>query len=226
MLSGLSHPNIVKLINSDISEETLNLLLEFADEGDLLQIINKKKRRKEFFDEKTVLNWLCQLCLALDYIHDKGIIHRDLKPNNILCISNGILKLTDFGISTIVASGKMAESTVGTPYYLAPEVVNGLPYDSKVDIWMLGCTLHEICTLEKVFKSSFIAVSFFFNMFEKGIIKNILEKEPPDIGEGYSEFLRNLVSRMMSKDPSLRPSASSILKMKELTSTVKFIFIN
>jgi len=158
LLNNLRHPNIVKLAGSEVEQGQLRLLLEYADDGDVSQKIAEMKKTDDPIPEKLIMEWLCQLCFALKYIHCKNIIHRDIKPNNILCMKNGIIKLSDFGISKALECNKYATSNVGTPYYLAPEIVSNKPYDFKVDIWMLGCTIYELCAKKKPFLGESLAV--------------------------------------------------------------------
>lgn len=85
--------------------------------------------------------------------HMQGIIHRDLKANNIFLSSGGILKLGDFGISKALGEQQAARTMVGTPYYMSPEILKGKLYDSKTDVWALGCVLYEMCSLKKAFEA-------------------------------------------------------------------------
>jgi NIMA (never in mitosis gene a)-related kinase 1/4/5 len=88
------------------------------------------------------------MCLAMSHMHSKKILHRDLKPQNIFLTAEMHLKIGDFGISRVLDnSAQMANTSLGTPYYLSPEVCLGQPYDTKSDMWMLGCCLYELVTL-------------------------------------------------------------------------------
>jgi len=90
-----------------------------------------------------------QIAGALHYIHGRNILHRDLKTQNILLDRNGVPVLADFGISKVLqqTEGYAANTVVGTPYYLSPEVCMNKPYTFKSDIWALGCVLYEMATL-------------------------------------------------------------------------------
>ncbi|CAG2068093.1 unnamed protein product, partial [Timema podura] len=102
-----------------------------------------------------VVNLFCQLLLAIQHIHSKKILHRDIKTANILLTRNkDFVKLGDFGISKILASKSKAETVVGTPCYLSPELCEGRPYNEKSDIWALGCVLYEMMALHRAFRAS------------------------------------------------------------------------
>jgi NIMA (never in mitosis gene a)-related kinase len=105
------------------------------------------------YNQKQILCWFTQLCLAVQHIHTKKIIHRDIKVQNVLMMDEDNIKLGDFGIAKLLeAIGDLAHTSLGTPYYLSPEVCAGKPYDSKSDVWMLGCLLYELCTLSHPFE--------------------------------------------------------------------------
>ena len=119
--------------------------------------------------EEQVLKWLVEICLVLHYLHTElRIIHRDIKSNNILLMENGLIKLSDFGIARKLAKNEQfAGTSVGTPCYLSPEIINLGKYDQKTDIWGLGCVMFEICTGNKPFYGKTL----------KELIKNITDND-------------------------------------------------
>ena len=92
---------------------------------------------------------------GLQYVHKYKILHRDLKTSNIFLSSNGTVKIGDFGVSKVLEETEAnAETVIGTPYYLSPEICKSEPYGYKSDVWSLGCILYELCTLKHAFNSS------------------------------------------------------------------------
>ena len=119
-----------------------------------------------------VLAIFVQLALAVHYVHAQGILHRDLKAANVFLAPGGVAKLGDFGIARVLRGDgggggggdggggdggggpSHAHTVIGTPYYLSPEMCEGLPYDQKSDVWSMGCVLYELMTLRKAFDGS------------------------------------------------------------------------
>jgi NIMA (never in mitosis gene a)-related kinase len=113
------------LTDKDLENEdgTFVIIMEYCEEGDLAFHIKGMVKKKQNFSEELVLNWFLQIAFALNYIHKKKILHRDIKTSNIFLNSNGIVKIGDFGISKILEGTlENAETVVGTPYYMSPEV--------------------------------------------------------------------------------------------------------
>ena len=156
--------------------------------------------------EQKVTDIFVQLLSALEHIHSRNIIHRDLKPANILFYGAGrrIVKIADFGVSKF---GTFAETTVGTPYYLPPELCEGQPYTNKADLWSLGCILHEMCCLER----PFVAPSL------PSLIMKIMRAEPEaSIPRAYSRDIAELCDHLLQKEATDRPSASELLSKRPL----------
>lgn len=99
--------------------------------------------------ESQIIALSLQISLAIKHIHDRKILHRDLKCANIFLTKKGIVKLGDFGIAKVLRStGDMAVTQIGTPYFMSPEILDNKKYNSKTDIWSLGCVLYELMKLK------------------------------------------------------------------------------
>ena len=205
ILKKLDHPNIIKFKEVFLQKkpsEALNIVTEYADGGDLGQKIEEQK--KQPFSESQILDYITQICLALQHIHKKKIIHRDLKSGNVFLMKSGIVKLGDFGIAKgLLITGDKAKTMVGTPYYLSPEIITNKPYDSKSDIWALGVLLYELMT----FKMPFNAVSLPLLSIK---IKRGVYNPPPNT---YSSEIRDLLKKCLTLEPEKRPSINEILKL-------------
>jgi len=109
------------------------------------------RSRNSAFTEFQINDWFRQICSALSYLKSKKIVHRDLKPLNIFLSGNQI-KIGDFGLSKVLVNDSTrVKDVVGTCRYIPPEILNREPYNTKSDLWAVGCTIYELCTLEKAF---------------------------------------------------------------------------
>ena len=135
-----------------------------------------------------------QISLGLAYIHSKNILHRDLKPMNIFLKKNNLIKIGDLGVAKMLQTNTKAITYIGTPYYLSPEVCEGKPYNSKSDVWALGCILYELCTFKKPF-NAFNQAALCMKIIE-GKYKpiNKIENNPK-----YSKNLENMINGMLKK---------------------------
>ncbi len=151
------------------------------------------------------MRYFLQICLALQYVHSKGVLHRDLKASNVMATSSGVLKLVDFGVSKISATGAsiMSSTLVGTPHYLSPEMCDNRPYGKKSDVWALGCVLSELLSLTKAFDASSISKIIL-------LISKAQYVRPPDV---YSEHIKDLLDRLLTVKPEQRPSLEEVLAM-------------
>ena len=148
LLSTLFHPNIVHFKNiykekKESHINSVNLIIEYADDGDLNKKLNNQQKGKEFYEEKTLIFWMMQICLGLAYLHKKYILHRDIKPANIFLNKNGLIKIGDFGLSKKYNSKNdyVKKSTlVGTNIFIAPELAKKNIFSDKSDIYSLGQT--------------------------------------------------------------------------------------
>eukprot|EP00927_Polykrikos_kofoidii_P054069 TRINITY_DN48555_c0_g1_i1.p1 TRINITY_DN48555_c0_g1~~TRINITY_DN48555_c0_g1_i1.p1 ORF type:complete len:799 (-),score=89.78 TRINITY_DN48555_c0_g1_i1:27-2423(-) len=154
VLQKMHHPCILRFYASIDDGSAVHLITEYADSGDLQQLLRKfvdHGRRLEGF---AALAIFAQLAGAVKHVHSKRVLHRDLKPSNILLTSEGLVKLGDFGVAKVIAGTAIYDQTscVGSPVYMAPEVVGGQNYGAACDVWSLGVILYEICALKKPFE--------------------------------------------------------------------------
>ena len=225
ILQKLHHPNIISFkgaFNSK-NDEFLNIITEYAENGDFEKKIKIHNGDKKYFEEKDILNWLFQVCLALQYLHENSIVHRDIKPSNIFLMENNIIKLGDFGLSKYIPIHR-TKSLVGTFIYSPPEILKEVEkikkekkrgsiklkdYSYEVDIWSLGVTFCHIMSLEIPFNS----VDDVINNVKKETIFNkekncYIEK----IEKKYSKEFLDLIDKMMTYEPSQRPTVEDILQ--------------
>lgn len=142
-LSSVEHPNIIRLLNVFEAENSIFLVLEFCTGGDLASYIRNHGRVQECVARK----FMKQIGAGLEVLSMHQIIHRDLKPENILLSSmenDLILKIADFGLSRMLNPNDLAETVCGSPFYMAPEILQFKKYDDKVDMWSLGAILFEL----------------------------------------------------------------------------------
>mmetsp|Transcript_1390 Transcript_1390/g.1262 ORF Transcript_1390/g.1262 Transcript_1390/m.1262 type:complete len:133 (+) Transcript_1390:924-1322(+) len=114
--------------------------MKFMRGGELFQHLRNSKR----FEEKRAKFYAAQIVLALDYLHELGVVYRDLKPENILMDGDGHICLTDFGMAKVLKKNEKTNSFVGTPEYLAPEIIDGKGHSFEVDWWALGIFTYEM----------------------------------------------------------------------------------
>eukprot|EP00929_Paragymnodinium_shiwhaense_P037789 TRINITY_DN2006_c1_g1_i1.p1 TRINITY_DN2006_c1_g1~~TRINITY_DN2006_c1_g1_i1.p1 ORF type:complete len:1139 (-),score=244.67 TRINITY_DN2006_c1_g1_i1:59-3475(-) len=204
LLRRLAHPHIVAYFDFFIQDETLHIVLEYADGGDLAKTLRKRKEAQDPFNETDALMILRQCLLALTYIHSKKILHRDIKSQNIFLMKSGDVKLGDFGISKVMDNTVAEAGTaVGTPAYLAPELCNSSPYGVKVDIWSLGVVLYELLTLQVPFQANNMVAT----------IMKIVNAEPPPLPDRCSSEASEIVKQVLHKQPDQRPTAAELLAM-------------
>jgi len=155
ILASINHPSIIEYKQAFFDEEskTLNIIMEFADDGDMDAKIKDHVKNKTIFPEIDVWSFIIQMAGALQCLHSNKIMHRDLKSANVFLTKNGNIKLGDLNVSKVVKTG-VAYTQTGTPYYASPEVWADKPYDTKSDIWSMGCVIYEICALKPPFKGN------------------------------------------------------------------------
>lgn len=198
VLSKLSlHPNIISYYDSFEVDGTLIIEMEYADGGTLAQYLAKLEKDME---ERDILIIFQQMLSALKYIHGNNILHRDLKTANIFLTKEGVVKLGDFGISKQL-EGSKANTVLGTPYYISPEMCEGKEYNHKSDVWAMGCILYEMASRQKTFEGSNLPA----------LVNKIMKGQFAPIRGNYSPEFRLLVMDILQKDPDLRPDVDELL---------------
>ena len=202
LLSSLSHQNVIAYKESFYDEhtQTLNIVLEYADGGDLRSHIAMRNKTKRYFKENEIWGIFIQLITGLRYLHSHSIIHRDLKSANVLLTKHNICKIGDLNVSKIAKNGVLHTQT-GTPHYASPEIWEEQPYDIKTDIWSVGCILYEMCCLTPPFKGKNLNV----------VYHNVMKAKIGMIPSFYSRDLITMVYSLLQVEAKDRPSCEEIL---------------
>ena len=211
ILSKLSCKYIVKYYDSFVdSDNNLNIIMEYCDSGDLNSFICNLKKENKYLTEEEIWHFFIQISLGLSYIHSKNILHRDLKPMNIFLTNKNQIKIGDLGVAKLLSSNANASTCIGTPYYLSPEICKEKPYNSKGDVWALGCILYELCTFNKPFSASNPAAL---------ILKIINGKYTPlneiKNGRKYSKEIQHMIEIILQKDYLIRPLMIDIINSND-----------
>eukprot|EP01062_Namystynia_karyoxenos_P053209 TRINITY_DN42_c0_g2_i1.p1 TRINITY_DN42_c0_g2~~TRINITY_DN42_c0_g2_i1.p1 ORF type:complete len:444 (+),score=146.51 TRINITY_DN42_c0_g2_i1:110-1441(+) len=206
-MSLLEHANVLRYIADFQCGESLLIVMEYAECGDLeKQIKSRAQKNMEYFKEHEAFMVSLQMFLALDHVHGKRMLHRNLKTANVFLSGQGLVKLGDFGHSSAyqeTVSNVVAGTFCGTPVYLPPELWERKRYSKKADIWSLGVIFYEILALRRPYSSP--------NMRE--LRKKILHEEFPPPPPHFSDEIIHLASFILQKDPVRRPNMRDILRV-------------
>ncbi|CAM9292000.1 unnamed protein product [Scytosiphon promiscuus] len=201
ILRTLEHPNVVCLRDSHTAERRILIVLEFCGGGDLGQFIQSRGPSPE----ATARHFMLQLAAGLAFLRSRRLIHRDIKPQNLLLSdhsSRALLKIADFGLARHLPQGSLAESMLGSPLYMAPEVLSNRAYDAKADLWSAGAVLYELVTAKHPFGGT--------NQVE--LINNIRRNRPRlPPGVTLSPACVELLGMLLVPQPEQRASLPTFL---------------
>mmetsp|Transcript_48561 Transcript_48561/g.126016 ORF Transcript_48561/g.126016 Transcript_48561/m.126016 type:complete len:281 (-) Transcript_48561:2794-3636(-) len=205
LFAMIRHPRVVQCLSYWRENNDYVIELELADNGDLAKFIKKTWRSGEYLTFITIWKIFHQVCEGLQAMHEKRIMHRDIKPGNVLLNSEGGAKLGDLGLGRYFSSKTtVATSVVGTPLYMAPEMISNGKYDFRADIWSLGCLLYEMI----MFKPAFIMKDSrdLYRLSQK-ILKCEYEALPDDV----HHRLREVVEKTIVCEPEKRMELKDII---------------
>merc|ERR1719277_1805737 len=212
VLSSLRHPYIVRYRETFHEDDWLCIVMDYCEGGDLSGRIKKMRQSGKSIPQDQILRWFTQSVLALKYIHDMHILHRDLKSGNFFLSKSGNIKMGDFGIAKVLeCTAACAQTQIGTPYYLSPEICKGKAYSWGSDIWSMGCILYEMCARRVPFDAADL----------KSLIQKITKGPTPEMPSEYSSGIRNLCKELLDRDPNRRPPAAEVLKRPVVQDMVK-----
>ncbi|XP_037706258.1 mitogen-activated protein kinase kinase kinase 19 isoform X2 [Choloepus didactylus] len=207
LLKVLKHINIVAYLGTCLEENIVSIFMEFVPGGSISSIIN----RFGPLPEMVFCKYTKQILQGVAYLHENCVVHRDIKGNNVMLMPTGIIKLIDFGCAKRLAwaglngtHSDMLKSMHGTPYWMAPEVINGSGYGRKSDIWSTGCTVFEMATGKPPLASMDRMAAMFYIGAHRGLM--------PPLPDHFSEDAADFVHMCLTRDQHERPSALELLK--------------
>lgn len=202
----LVHPNIIRMYGFFWDAEFLYLVLELAPHGDLYGLMQDSPGGR--LSERRAARIAASVAKALLHLHKRSIMHRDLKPSQILlgAESNGLkrIKLCDFGLAVVTSAGDRRSSIAGTSDYLAIEIINREPYGRGVDLWALGCLIYEMLVGSP---------PFYDEDLDRTYTKiSRVEYAFPKTGLSISADAKNLVAKLLARDPRKRLALVEVLR--------------
>ncbi|KAL7881383.1 hypothetical protein AOLI_G00082310 [Acnodon oligacanthus] len=207
LLKNLHHPNIVGFLGTSLTDNIISIFMEYIPGGSISSVLN----RFGPLPEKVFALYTRQILEGVAYLHDNRVIHRDLKGNNIMLMPTGIVKLIDFGcarrLNHLSISGghsDLLRSVHGTPYWMAPEVINETGHGRKSDIWSIGCTVFEMATGKPPLAHMGKIAALFYIGARKGLM--------PSLPEDFSEEAKSFVKACLISNQKQRPSAAELLR--------------
>jgi NIMA (never in mitosis gene a)-related kinase len=203
VLSSLKHPYVVSYRESFLDGRTLCIVMDYAEGGDLFNRVAKQRKAQQNFSEAQIVRWFTQGSLALKHLHERHVLHRDLKSQNLFITGSGRLRIGDFGIAKVLDStAAFAKTTIGTPYYLSPEICQERPYSWSSDVWAMGCILYEMAALRVPFDAANI----------RALVSKITRGPMPIVPSRYSPELQRLCADLLQREERKRPTSTDVLR--------------
>jgi len=214
ILSSLNNDYIVKYYESFIEKNYLNIVMEYCEGGDLANLI---KNSIKTLPESKIWKFLIQICIGLAYVHGKKVLHRDIKSMNIFLSKSEDVRIGDLGVAKALAeTHNFAHTMIGTPYYLSPEMCEEKPYNSKSDMWAVGCVLYEMCTKRHPFEAT----------NQAALVLKIINGKYAPISPIYSPEITQILNLLLNRDYKKRPGASTLLSRADLRGKAKALQIS
>lgn len=217
ILRVTDHPCIIKLVEAIETENQLILILELCSEDFKNRIFDEKRKFRNELTETDILVYFRQIVIGIQYLHQNHIIHRDIKYENIL-ICDDLIKISDFGLSVITPENEYVSYMVGSPYYMAPEMIKEELYSYGVDVWSLGVLFYSMLHKGKMpFDIDREEVKQYMlqhieknEAMRKSLFRSILNEEP-EIDSKITKSTRDLLTKVLEKNPNERISVDQIL---------------